>query len=43
VWASDHFGLLTEFEVPVHPPGAWAKPPASPTVRSEARPAVISC
>jgi hypothetical protein len=23
VWASDHFGLLAEFEGPVHPPGAW--------------------
>jgi endonuclease/exonuclease/phosphatase family metal-dependent hydrolase len=23
VWASDHFGLLAEFEVPVHPPGSW--------------------
>jgi len=23
VWASDHFRLLAEFEVSVHPPGAW--------------------
>jgi endonuclease/exonuclease/phosphatase family metal-dependent hydrolase len=23
VWASDHFGLLAEFRMPAHPPGAW--------------------
>ena len=25
VWASDHFGLLAELQIPVHPPGAWVQ------------------
>ncbi|MBY8871821.1 endonuclease/exonuclease/phosphatase family protein [Micromonospora sp. PLK6-60] len=26
VWASDHFGVLTDLRLPPHPPGVWAAP-----------------
>jgi hypothetical protein len=24
VWASDHFGVMADLEMPAHPPGTWA-------------------
>jgi endonuclease/exonuclease/phosphatase family metal-dependent hydrolase len=27
IWASDHFGVVADFEVPEHPPGRWQEQP----------------